>query len=90
MSNEQTHNQSDIVKQLRLRACSVEEQPASDHGHSDCYLEREAADEIERLRGLIAAWADTDDQYWNKDIPTHVAEDRYILAWSALREAIGR
>jgi hypothetical protein len=41
---------SDIVEMLRLRACSVEEQPDHDHGHSDCYLEREAADEIEDLR----------------------------------------
>jgi hypothetical protein len=90
MDDDQIHNYNDIVKQLRLRACSVEEQPASDHGHSDCYLEREAADEIERLRNLIAAWADTDDLYWNKDVPLGVAEDRYIRAWSALREAIGR
>ena len=41
---------NDIVQMLRLRACSLDEQPEHDHGHSDCYLEREAADEIERLR----------------------------------------
>ena len=44
----------ELLKQLRLRACSVEEQPHSDHGHSDCFLEREAADQIERLRDLGA------------------------------------
>jgi hypothetical protein len=83
MSNEQTHNQSYIVKQLRLRACSVEEQPASDHGHSDCYLEREAADEIERLHTLITAWADADDDPADIDGPYHAA-------WLALRQAVGR
>jgi hypothetical protein len=45
---------SDIVEMLRLRACSVEEYPEHDHGHSDCYLEREAADEIELLRSKLA------------------------------------
>lgn len=44
----------DLVEQLRHRACSVEEQPESDHGHSDCYLEREAANEIELLRSKLA------------------------------------
>lgn len=46
---------SDIVKMLRLRACSPEEYLEHDHGHSDCYLEREAADEIETLRELADA-----------------------------------
>ena len=42
---------NDIVDLLRMRACPPEgEYSESDHGHSDCYLEREAADEIERLR----------------------------------------
>jgi hypothetical protein len=45
---------SDIVEMLRLRACSLEEYLEHDHGHSDCYLEREAADEIERLRSKLA------------------------------------
>lgn len=41
----------DIVQMLRLRACPPEgEFIEHDHGHSDCYLEREAADEIGRLR----------------------------------------
>ena len=43
----------DLVEQLRQRACPPEgEYLEHDHGHSDCYLEREAADEIEMLRGL--------------------------------------
>lgn len=45
---------SKLVAELRLRACSIEEQPEHDHGHTDCYLERTAADEIEWLRGIIA------------------------------------
>lgn len=70
---------NDIVQMLRLRACSIEEQPEHDHGHSDCYLEREAADEIEllryqaeqlderctKLRELIADWVSARDK-WNK------------------------
>ena len=45
---------NDIVELLRMRACPPEgEYLESDHGHSDCYLEREAADEIERLRNEI-------------------------------------
>lgn len=59
---------NDIVDQLRRRACSVEEQPESDHGHSDCYLEREAADEIERLRSRLARLeSDTADP--RRDLP---------------------
>lgn len=76
MDNDQIHNQSEIVEQLRLRACPPEgEYLESDHGHSDCYLEREAADKIEQLRSdlqtmvaetqllisLITAWADAED-----------------------------
>jgi hypothetical protein len=48
-------NSNDIVELLRLRACPPEgEYLESDHGHSDCYLEREAADEIERLRAELS------------------------------------
>ncbi len=44
----------DIVEMLRMRACPPEgEYLEHDHGHSDCYLEREAADEIERLRSKL-------------------------------------
>lgn len=46
---------NDIVELLRQRACPPEgEYLEHDHGHSDCYLEREAADEIERLRAKLA------------------------------------
>lgn len=59
---------SDIVDMLRLRACSLDEQPEHDHGHTDCYLEREAADEIERLRSKLAQLeSETDDL--RRDLP---------------------
>lgn len=59
---------NDIVKLLRLRACSPEEYLEHDHGHSDCYLEREAADEIERLRSKLAQLeSETDDL--RRDLP---------------------
>jgi hypothetical protein len=46
---------NDIVELLRMRACPPEgEYLEHDHGHSDCYLERTAADEIERLRSKLA------------------------------------
>ena len=46
----------DLVEQLRHRACPPEgEYLEHDHGHSDCYLEREAADEIETLREIADA-----------------------------------
>jgi len=44
----------------------------------------EAADEIERLRALITAWADAEDVadiYWT---------DEYAQASAALRKAVGR
>lgn len=50
---------NDIVLELRRRACTTAENPEHDHGHTDCYLERTAADEIERLRAenkKLAAW----------------------------------
>ena len=48
-------NSNDIVELLRLRACPPEgEYLESDHGHSDCYLEREAAEEIELLRAKLS------------------------------------
>jgi hypothetical protein len=83
---------SDIVEMLRLRACSVEEYSDHDHGHSDCYLEREAADEIERLRNLIIAWVDADD----RDIPFSskyydcTCQKEFCLASRALRRGVGR
>ena len=80
MNAEQIKTDPDIVKLLRQRACPPEgEYIEHDHGHSDCYLEREAADEIERLRyqaeqlderctklrELIADWVAARDK-WNK------------------------
>ena len=77
-------NSNDIVELLRMRACPPDgEYIDSDHGHSDCYLEREAADEIERLRLLITEWVDADDDTNDIDGPYHAA-------WLALRRAVGR
>ena len=61
-----TKRMSDIVEMLRLRACPPEgEYLEHDHGHSDCYLEREAADEIERLRAkLVLQESETADLRW--------------------------
>lgn len=49
---------NDIVKQLRDRACQAGlphtgDNPKEDHGHTDCWLHHQAADEIERLRALL-------------------------------------
>ena len=46
---------NDIVWQLRARACPAGEpwtgdNPEEDHGHTDCWLYHQAADEIEQLR----------------------------------------
>lgn len=77
-------NSNDIVNLLRMRACPPEgDYIESDHGHSDCYLEREAADEIERLRLLINEWVDADD---DDEAPDGV----YYAAWLALRRSVGR
>jgi hypothetical protein len=78
-------NSNDIVELLRLRACPPEgEYLESDHGHSDCYLEREAADEIERLRSLINAWADAEEE---ADL---IRGFDLFTAYDALRKAVGR
>lgn len=80
---------NDLVEQLRQRACPPEgEYLEHDHGHSDCYLEREAADEIERLRSLITAWADADDAVSRDDyVNTLRAREQ---ARDAPRKAVGR
>lgn len=46
---------TDLVSELRARACPAGkpwtgDDPKSDHGHTDCWLHHQAADEIERLR----------------------------------------
>jgi len=75
----------DIVELLRLRACPAEgEYLEHDHGHSDCYLEREAADEIERLRSLINAWADAEDE------ADMIRGFDLFTAYESLRKAVGR
>lgn len=78
----------DLPTQLRNRACPAGEpwtgdNPEEDHGHTDCWLHHQAADEIERLRSLITAWADADDDPEDIDGPYHAA-------WLALRKAVGR
>jgi hypothetical protein len=78
---------NDIVELLRMRACPSEgEYLESDHGHSDCYLEREAADEIERLRFLISEWADASDK-WDGHAETDARERAAV---TALRKVVGR
>ena len=77
----------DIVEQLRDRACPAGlphtgENPAEDHGHTDCWLHHRAADEIERLRGLIIAWCDATDMAG--------AQGAQGVQIDALRKAVGR
>lgn len=48
----------ELVKQLRERACPAGkpwtgDNPEDDHGHTDCWLHHQAADEIERLLSQI-------------------------------------
>lgn len=74
---------SDIVDMLRLRACSLDEQPEHDHGHSDCYLEREAADEIERLRSDVDRWRKTVDAVRN-------SYDEHVFIPYTLKKAIAK
>ena len=85
---------ADIVELLRLRACPAEgEYLEHDHGHSDCYLEREAADEIERLRSLITEWADAGEKRANhlrSDNLTESIDKRHYDACESLRKAVGR
>lgn len=52
------NDRSDLVAQLRDRACPAglpwtDENPEEDHGHTDCWLHHQAADEIERLLSQI-------------------------------------
>ena len=56
------NDQSDLVKQLRNRACPAglpwtADHPQDDHGHTDCWLHHQAADEIERLLKLTETMA---------------------------------
>ena len=50
----------------------------------------EAADEIERLRALIAAWADADDAWEPPFVDDFFTRLACIEAARALRKAVGR
>ncbi len=78
----------DIIQHLRDRACPAGlphtgDNPEEDHGHTDCWLHHQAANEIERLRSLINEWADADDD------PEDV-DGVYHAAWLNLRKAVRR
>ena len=54
----------ELVKQLRERACPAGkpwtgDAPEDDHGHTDCWLHHQAADQIERLLKLTGTMADS-------------------------------
>jgi hypothetical protein len=83
----------ELVGVLRDRACPsglpyTGDNPKEDHGHTDCWLHHQAADEIERLRALITEWADTFDVYPEVHEPDW--HDRWDAANDALRKAVGR
>lgn len=51
-----------IVQQLRDRACPAGlphtgDSPEEDHGHTDCWLHHQAANEIERLQAIIEMYS---------------------------------
>ena len=55
MALETEQSNADIVTALRQRACPAglpwtADNPQDDHGHTDCWLQHQAANEIERLR----------------------------------------
>ena len=83
----------DIVEQLRDRACQsglphTADNPREDHGHTDCWLHHQAADEIERLRALITEWADA--EYEEHVVYGGPWTVRANEAYDALRKAVGR
>jgi hypothetical protein len=92
------HNRADeLVKQLRERACPAGlpytgTNPEEDHGHTDCWLHHQAADEIERLRSLITEWADADDGDlpFNEKYYECTCDKRFCVAARSLRKAVGR
>jgi hypothetical protein len=60
--------------------------------HNDRSVElmnREAADEIERLREAIAHWSRADQEWLNIDVPTAAAMAKLHEAERALRDAAG-
>jgi hypothetical protein len=82
----------ELVGVLRDRACPAGlahtgNNPKEDHGHTDCWLHHQAADEIERLRSLIEYWADVVD-----DLDGHPSDYHRSVANAEdeLRKAVGR
>ena len=73
---------NDIVNDLR-HAISHDLDPW------DSTLYERAADEIERLRALIAAWVDANDA-WVEAGTDDGYRERFIVAHDALRKAVGR
>ena len=73
MALETEQSNADIVTALRQRACPAglpwtADNPQDDHGHTDCWLQHQAANEIERLRRwkaeaakVLARWDDVAD-----------------------------
>ena len=58
----------DLPDRLRSRTCPAGlphtgDDPASDHGHTDCWYFHLAADEIDRLRAIIAALLAIPDEW---------------------------
>lgn len=77
---------NDIVDRLRERACPAGQphtgdDPQADHGHTDCWLHHQAADEIEQLRAAINEWCDAALVY---------DDDRWTKACDELRAIVGR
>lgn len=80
---------NDIVEQLRDRACPAGlphtgDSPREDHGHTDCWLHNQAADEIERLRGIIAYTVETFDTYDE----TSESRRKWVVATELLRKVV--
>ena len=81
-------DEDDIVEQLKARACPAGlphtgDAPEQDHGHTDCYLEGQAAAEIERLREEV----ETLNELIADSLPKLIerlkllAENKKLAAW---------
>jgi DNA repair exonuclease SbcCD ATPase subunit len=76
-------NNDDIVKKLRDRACPsglphTGDNPEEDHGHTDCWLYHQAADEIERLQKRLQTHQSKDSFALTDDVITQ--NERSLLA----------
>jgi len=80
---------SDIVERLRANTNHCIRSGQFDAG---LCVECEAADEIERLRSLIAEWADADDGDlpFNEKYHECTCDKRFCVAARSLRKAVGR